>query len=135
MPPPKPALLGRVCKPSGSTSPEVPSFGGALCAISPLAVPTHPCHTSPPAAQGDAHSGGSRAALVTPSRRMWSRLGFRWLSGQCRAETLTSLFGENKEGFDTGLGPWRGARACALGCREHPGVLWGVWTSQGPPSV
>lgn len=47
MPPPKPALLGRVCKPSGSTSPEVPSVGGALCAISHLAVPHIPAPHPP----------------------------------------------------------------------------------------
>lgn len=78
--PPKRALLGRVCKPTGSPSPGVPS-DRAPCASSRacLSPQLHPCPRSPTAtqSQSDIHGGGDSRGSGPPPLVLRQRMRSR----------------------------------------------------------
>jgi len=139
--PPKPALLGRLCKPPGTASPGVPRNGGAPRAGWALAVPPprlHPCPASPPT-PGRCSQGGQQGRRATPENAVPTdaeQIGFPMVIGPVRSGD-TDLFvpGRTGKGSTQGLGPRRAAGTGAPGCWEHPGVLLCAWTPQGPPSI
>lgn len=137
---PKPALLGRACKPTGSTSPwrdrGAPRGWLAQRLGPPHSIPA-PC---PPQPWGDAPRGGvggeQQGRGAVPANAVPAdaeQIGFPMVIGPVQSGD-TDLFvpGRTRKGSPQGLGLQRGSGAGARGCWEHPGVLQGSW---GLPSV